>query len=110
MKSAPKSGSAKKAGGKTGVSASHKKIKKNADLPFIVAKPRVFGIGQALPPKRNLYRFVKWPKYVKIQRQRRILKKRIRIPPALNQFNNALDKNTGLFLSIVNLLELTLYY
>jgi len=94
-KTAAKSAPAKKAGGKPGVADKHKKIKKNADLPFITAKPRSFGIGQSLPPKRNLYRFVKWPKYIKLQRQRRILMRRIRVPPALNQFSNTLDKNTA---------------
>jgi len=42
-----------------------------------------------------LTRSVKWPKYVKIQRQRKVLLKRIKVPPALNQFSNALDKNTA---------------
>jgi len=36
---------------------------------------------------------VKWPRYVRIQRQRAILKKRIKVPPAINQFSKTLDKN-----------------
>jgi large subunit ribosomal protein L7Ae len=95
-KAASKSAPAKKAGGKSGVADKHKKIKKNSDLNALFpSKPRNFGIGQAIPPKRDLTRFVKWPKYVKLQRQRRILLRRIRVPPALNQFTNALDKNTA---------------
>jgi len=91
-----KSAPPKKAAGKgKGVAEKHKKIKKNSDLAFLAAKPRTFGIGQSLPPKRDLSRYVRWPKYVKIQRQRRILMKRIRVPPALNQFSNALDKSTA---------------
>ena len=39
-------------------------------------------------------RFVKWPAYVRLQRQRAILKKRLKIPPTVNQFNRTLDKNT----------------
>lgn len=39
-------------------------------------------------------RFTKWPAYVRLQRQRAILKKRLKVPPAVNQFNRALDKNT----------------
>jgi len=54
---------------------------------------RHFGIGQAIPPKKDLTRFVKWPKYVRLQRQRSILKKRLKVPPAINQFSKTIDKN-----------------
>ena len=37
------------------------------------------GIGGALPPKTPLNRYVKWPKYVRIQRQRRVLSKRLKV-------------------------------
>ncbi|MED6177434.1 hypothetical protein PIB30_098078, partial [Stylosanthes scabra] len=52
-----------KGGGKAPVPASKKK-----------PRPKQFGIGGALPPKRDLTRFVKWPKIVQIQRKKRILK------------------------------------
>merc|ERR1712137_1081706 len=39
---------------------------------------------------------VKWPKYVRIQRQRKILYQRLKVPPSINQFNNTLDKNVSL--------------
>merc|ERR1712216_228879 len=56
-------------------------------------KPRVFSIGGAiLPPKRNLTRFVRWPKYIRLQRAKMMLLKRIKIPPAINQFTNTFDK------------------
>merc|ERR1711934_1218973 len=56
-------------------------------------KPRVFSIGGAiLPPKRNLTRFVRWPKYIRLQRAKMTLLKRIKIPPAINQFTNTFDK------------------
>jgi len=38
---------------------------------------------------------VKWPKYVRIQRQRRVLNQRLKVPPALNRFTKTLDKNTA---------------
>jgi len=44
----------------------------------------------------DLTRFVKWPKYVRLQRQRRILYKRLRIPPAINQFTNTINKQLAL--------------
>merc|ERR1739848_843285 len=56
-------------------------------------KPRTFSIGGAiLPPKRNLTRFVRWPKYIRLQRAKMTLLKRIKIPPAINQFSNTFDK------------------
>jgi len=53
-----------------------------------------FRIGRSiLPKKRDLSRYVKWPRYVRIQRQRAILRQRLKVPPALNQFTKTLDKN-----------------
>ncbi|MCL7037175.1 hypothetical protein MKW94_019392 [Papaver nudicaule] len=78
--------------------AAKKKSDKVAN-PLFERRPKQFGIGGALPPKKDLHRFVKWPKVVRIQRQRRILKQRLKVPPALNQFTKTLDKNlaTNLF-------------
>merc|ERR1712083_971121 len=55
--------------------------------------PRNFRIGGDIQPKRNLTRFVKWPKYVRIQRQKRILMLRLKSPPVLNQFQSTIDKS-----------------
>ena len=63
--------------------------------PLFAKRPKQFGIGGALPPKKDLHRFVKWPQVVRIQRKRRILKQRLKVPPALNQFTKTLDKNLG---------------
>jgi large subunit ribosomal protein L7Ae len=52
-----------------------------------------FAIGRAIQPKRDLSRFVKWPLYVRIQRQKSILVKRIKVPAAINQFTKTLEKN-----------------
>ena len=59
--------------------------------------PRNFRIGGDIQPKRDLTRFVKWPKYIRIQRQKRILLQRLKVPPALNQFSKTIDKNQGTF-------------
>jgi large subunit ribosomal protein L7Ae len=48
-----------------------------------------------LPPKADLTRFVKWPEYVRLQRQKVILNQRLKVPPAIAQFGNTLDKNTA---------------
>ena len=38
---------------------------------------------------------VRWPEYVRLQRQRKILNMRLKVPPALNQFTHTLDRNTA---------------
>jgi len=55
-------------------------------------RPRNFGVGNSIQPKRDLSRFLKWPLYVRVQRQRRILYQRLRVPPAIHQFSNTLSK------------------
>ena len=61
--------------------------------PLFQATPRNFRVGGDIRPTRDLSRFVKWPRYVRLQRQRKILKERLKIPPALQQFKTTLDKN-----------------
>ncbi|KAF7327837.1 L30e-like protein [Mycena kentingensis (nom. inval.)] len=68
------------------------KVKKN---PLFEAKPRNFGIGQDIQPQTDLTRFVKWPAYVRLQRQKVILSQRLKVPPAIAQFSHTLDKNTA---------------
>jgi large subunit ribosomal protein L7Ae len=63
--------------------------------PLAESKPLKFGIGQAVQPKRNLSRFVKWPEYVRLQRQKKILSLRLKVPPAIAQFQHTLDRNTA---------------
>jgi len=64
--------------------------------PLIQKRPRNFGIGQDILPKnRDLTRYVKWPPYIKLQRQRKILYQRIKVPPPINQFRSQhLDNQT----------------
>lgn len=63
--------------------------------PLFEKRPKNFGIGQDIQPKRDLSRFVKWPHYIRVQRQRSILLKRLKVPPPINQFTQALDKQTS---------------
>jgi len=62
---------------------------------LIEKNSRNFGIGQDIQPTRNLSRFIKWPEYVRLQRQKSILKQRLKVPPSINQFTKTLDKNTA---------------
>ncbi|MED6116835.1 60S ribosomal protein L7a-1, partial [Stylosanthes scabra] len=66
---------APKRGGKALVPTSKKKHEKVTN-PLFEKRPKQFGIGGALPPKRDLTRLVKWPKTVQIQRKTKILKQR----------------------------------
>lgn len=67
--------------------------------PLYEKRTRSYGIGGDLAPKKDLHRFVRWPKYVRVQRQRRVLGQRLKVPPALARFARTLDKSaaTSLF-------------
>merc|ERR1712209_288740 len=68
---------------------------KRVSNPLFEKRPRSFGIGQDLQPKRDLTHFVKWPKYIRLQRQKAVLQTRLKIPPPINQFSQTLDKQTA---------------
>ncbi|CAI9111635.1 OLC1v1011898C1 [Oldenlandia corymbosa var. corymbosa] len=89
---------APKRGVKAPAAVAKKKTEKVVN-PLFEKRPKQFGIGGALPPKKDLTRFVKWPLNVRIQRKKRVLRQRLKVPPALNQFSKTLDKNlaTNLF-------------
>lgn len=58
------------------------------------ARARSSRIGGDIRPKaRELSRYVRWPKYVRLQRQKKILTQRLKVPPAIHQFTKTLDKN-----------------
>ena len=63
--------------------------------PLFEKRPKNFGIGQDIQPKRDLSRFVRWPKYIRLQRQKAVLFQRLKVPPPINQFTQALDKQTA---------------
>ncbi|KAI1178278.1 50S ribosomal protein L30e-like protein [Nemania sp. FL0916] len=89
---APKASGKKAAPAPFGSSKSSKKAPKN---PLIEKRPRNHGIGQDIQPSRNLSRMVKWPEYVRLQRQRKVLSQRLKVPPAIAQFQSTLDRNTA---------------
>merc|ERR1719393_1039898 len=55
--------------------------------------PRNFRIGGDIQPKTDLTRFVKWPKHIRIQRQKRILMQRLKVPPTIAQFQSTVERN-----------------
>lgn len=66
------------------------KARKN---PLFEKRTRNFRIGGDIMPKRDLTRFVRWPQYIRLQRQKRILLCRLKVPPSIAQFQNTIDKN-----------------
>lgn len=85
---APKKGSKK---------ADKPKVTKTTADPLFPSRPRASGIGGAIRPQgRDLSRFVKWPKYIRVQRQRAVLYQRLKVPPAINQFTKVITKNEAL--------------
>jgi len=62
--------------------------------PLFPARPKLTGTGGDVRPKgRDLSRYVRWPKNVRLQRQKKILLQRLKVPPVINQFSKTLDKN-----------------
>ena len=51
--------------------------------------------GQDIQPKRDLSRFVRWPKYIRLQRQKAVLMRRLKVPPTINQFTQGVDRQLG---------------
>ncbi|KAJ1069887.1 hypothetical protein K5549_009910 [Capra hircus] len=72
-----------------------KKKAKKVVNPLFEKRLKNFGIGQVIQPKRDLTCFVKWPHYIQLQQQRAILYKQLKVPPAINQFTQALDPQTA---------------
>ncbi|XP_028643287.1 60S ribosomal protein L7a [Grammomys surdaster] len=68
-----------------------KQVKKVVN-PLFEKRPKNFDIH----PKKDLTRFVKWPCYIRLQRQRAILYKRFKVLPAINQFTLNRQKATQL--------------
>ncbi|KAG8906661.1 60S ribosomal protein L8B [Tulasnella sp. 403] len=58
-------------------------------------KSRKNHIGGDPRKRKDTTYLMKWPKYVKLQRAKSVLKKRLKVPPAINQFNHTLDLNTA---------------
>merc|ERR1719242_2287539 len=75
--------------------AAKKVEQKKVVNPLFEKRPKNFSIGQDIQPKRDLSRFVRWPKYIRLQRQKAILMQRLKVPPSINQFRFALDRQTA---------------
>ena len=61
--------------------------------PLSQPSPKNFRFGNDIRPRIVKSRFVKFPRYVELQRQKRVLMKRLKCPPALAQFYEPLDKD-----------------
>lgn len=102
-KSATKAASANKTVKKV---AAKKAPKGNKNMPSkYTSQPKDFGVGRDTPYKRDISRFMRWPIFVTTQRKKRVLERRMKIPPTLNQFRQTLDRSTR-----TNLLKLLQKY
>jgi len=80
-------------GTKAAATASKKGSWHAAHAHLFPKDPKDVRVGRdIMHPGKDLSRFVKWPRYVRIQRQRAILKKRLKVPPAIAQFTQTLEK------------------
>lgn len=80
--------------------------KGNKTMPSkYVARPKDFGVGRDTPYKRDISRFMRWPQFVTVQRKKRVLERRMKVPAAVHQFKQTLDRSTR-----TNLLKLLQKY
>jgi len=72
--------------------------------PLFVPRPRD---ATARKPwaKRDLTRFTKWPKYIVMQRQKSLFLQRVKVPPAIHQFNKVNAMNTHQAREVLTLLH-----
>ena len=70
-------------------------VSNHVDLVLEKSLQMPINLGQDIQPTRDMTRFVKWPEYVRLQRQKVILNQRLKVPPAIAQFSHTLDKNTA---------------
>jgi large subunit ribosomal protein L7Ae len=68
---------------------------KKKEAKIFERRAKDYTIGNDLPPRRDLSRLMRWPKYIRLQRQKAILYKRLTIPPSINQFTHTVDANTS---------------
>jgi len=82
-----------KKGKKANIFAESKIKKINEKHPLSQPQKRNFRLGNHIKPNIVKSRFVKWPRYVRLQRQKRILLRRLKVPGAIAQFFHPLDKS-----------------
>ncbi len=87
---------------KKGTIFTQSQIKKlNEKHPLSQPNKKNMRLGNAIRPRIVKSRFVRWPRYVQIQRKKRILLRRLKVPPALAQFFNPLDKSTSKKINLI---------
>jgi len=80
---------------KKGTIYTQSKLKKLSEKhPLCQPEKRNFRLGNAIRPSIVKSRFVRWPRYVQIQRKKRVLLRRLKVPGVIAQFFNPLDKST----------------
>jgi len=73
--------------------------------PLFIPRPRDTGRAKRPWAKRDLTRFTKWPKYIIMQRQKSLLLQRLKVPPAIHQFNKVNGMNAHQAREVLGLLH-----
>mmetsp|Transcript_7723 Transcript_7723/g.11636 ORF Transcript_7723/g.11636 Transcript_7723/m.11636 type:complete len:261 (+) Transcript_7723:70-852(+) len=60
--------------------------------PLMPSKPKNLRVGGDVQPTKDVSRFVRWPRYVRVQRQKKVLLSRLKVPGTLNEFRHPLDR------------------
>lgn len=81
-KVAPKKQPAKAKSAKGAVTKAPVKAAENLLTPAVKKSLRIGGAVR--PTGRDLTRYVKWPRNVRVQRQRKVLYQRLKVPPAIS--------------------------
>ncbi|KAH0576279.1 Ribosomal protein L7a [Spironucleus salmonicida] len=53
-------------------------------------------MGVGVHTQKDLTRYVRWPAYIRIQRQKALLQTRLKVPGAINQFHHPVSKNLNI--------------
>jgi len=69
------------------------KQKPRTPHPSLAFRVKRRHIGGDLPKNRDLARFIRYPRYIQVQRKKRILYDRLKVPPVINQFSFTLEKS-----------------
>ena len=78
------------------MSAPNAELAKSAYAKVIKTSRKTTNIGIGIHKVKDLTRYVRWPQYIRIQRQKALLQSRLKVPTAVNQFYHPVSKNLNL--------------
>jgi len=82
-----------------------KKKEEKQSNPLFIARPRESAKAKRPWAKRDLTRYTRFPKYIKLQRQRSLLLQRLKVPPPINQFHRDMAMDSHRTREVLGLLH-----